>query len=255
MAPIYADHPFPFIPTPEAANRAAGTQSDMFDHVASEMAQVHNLMVRGLNAIYLQAPHIKPQDVKPFVNYMTLWLELLHVHHSGEEEEFFPDLERMAGEKGMMEANVEQHHAFHDGLEALHGYVKNVAAGKAEYDGQKVCSMIDAFGTTLNQHLADEVPTIQGLRKYGDKMATLQKRFDDEGEKNMKKIGLGNVTVCLTMHDTNFENGIWKQWPPMPTPIRFLIRNIIWWFVRDTSKFGPCDHKGNLKPLYAVAAQ
>lgn len=185
MSTVYADHPFPLIKTPEYANKINGTKTDLFDHCASEMACVHNLMVRGLNAIYLQAPHIKPADEKGFVHYISLWNQLLHAHHSGEEDEFFPDIEAMAGEKGMMEANVEQHHAFHEPLHAFEGYIEAITAGKDKYDGRKVISLIDAFGPTLMQHLADEIPTIQGLRKYGDKMADLQKRFDEEGEKNM----------------------------------------------------------------------
>jgi hemerythrin-like domain-containing protein len=186
MAPVYADHPFPIITTPEFANKKAGLKTDMFDHCASEMACVHNMMVRSLNAIYLQAPHIKPADEKSFCAFILHWYALLSVHHHGEEEEFFPDIEAMTGEKGIMEANVEQHHAFHEGLAAFHEYVKACAAGSDKYDGRKVVSMVDSFGPTLMQHLTDEIPTIQGLRKYGEeKMANLQKRFNAEGEKNM----------------------------------------------------------------------
>jgi len=186
MAPVYADHPFALIPSPKYANVKAGTATDLFDRCASEMACVHNLMVRGLNAIYLQAPHIAPADEANFLDFVGIWYELLHTHHTGEEEEFFPMLEAMAGEKGIMEANVEQHHAFHDALEAFAAYVRECAAGRERYDGRKVVEMIDVFGPTLMQHLADEIPTIQGLRKYGlETMGDLPRKFDEEGEKNM----------------------------------------------------------------------
>ncbi|OIW24587.1 hemerythrin HHE cation binding domain-containing protein [Coniochaeta ligniaria NRRL 30616] len=254
MAPIYADHPFPLINSPEFANKQNGVPTDLFDHCASEMACVHNLMVRGLNAIYLQAPHIKPADEKAFVNFIRIWHQLLHAHHSGEEDHFFPILEAMAGEKGMMEANVEQHHAFHDPLHAFHEYIEAVAAGKDKYDGQKIVGLIDAFGPMLMQHLADEIPTIQGLRKYGDKMADLQKKFDDEGEENMKKFGLTGLTIIFSMLDLHHEDGLWANWPPAPAVVNFLCRNLICWFVRDTTKFGACDRLGNMKPLYAVPA-
>ena len=186
MAPVYADHPFPLIPSPKYANAKAGIPTDLFDRCASEMACVHNLMVRGLNAIYLQAPHITPADEAGFLHFAAIWYDLLHTHHTGEEVEFFPMLEAMAGEKGIMEANVEQHHAFHDAFEAFAGYVAACTAGKERYDGGKIVEMIDAFGPALMRHLADEIPTIQGLRKYGiEAMKDLPKKFDEEGEKNM----------------------------------------------------------------------
>lgn len=186
MAPTYADHPFAVIPSPEYANRQAGTSTDIFDKCASQMACLHNMMVRGLNAIYLQAPHIAPADERNFLNFIRVWYELLRMHHAGEEAKFFPDIEAMAGEKGVMEANVEQHHAFHEPLEAFGLYTDACVAGKDAYDGRKLVGLIDAFGPTLMEHLADEIPTIQGLRKYGpEKMADLPRKFDEEGERAM----------------------------------------------------------------------
>ena len=85
-----------------------------------------------------------------------------------------------------MEANVSQHHAFHDGVESFIAYAKDCLSGKQKFDGNKVVSMIDGFGPTLVEHLGDEIPTIKGLSQYGpEKFADLQKRFDEEGEKNM----------------------------------------------------------------------
>ncbi len=74
----------------------------------------HNDMIQGLNSIYLQAPHVQTKDQRSFCSYIIRWHQLLHVHHSAEEAEFFPDVEAMAGERGIMEANVDQHHAFTD---------------------------------------------------------------------------------------------------------------------------------------------
>jgi hypothetical protein len=204
MAPVYADHPFPLIPSPKYANIKAGQPTDLFDKCATEMACVHNLMVRNLNAIYLQAPHILPADEHNFLNFARIWYELLHTHHTGEEEGFFPMIEALAGEKGMMEGNVEQHHAFHDPLTAFHEYVEACYAGKDKYDGGKIVGLIDAFGPTLMQHLADEIPTISGLRRFGsEKMKDLPKRFDEEGEKNM---------VSFFPHDDADTFGLLGAW-------------------------------------------
>jgi hypothetical protein len=161
------------------------SQTDVFDELASEMCHVHNMINRGLNSIYLQAPHITPADEKHFCKYVLGWYNLLHSHHSGEEESFFPVVEGMTGVKGIMDNNVEQHKAFHDGIDSLKAFADAVVADKQKYDGSRLVALIDGFGPALTQHLADEIPTILSLRQYGDKMAGLPKAFDEEGEKAM----------------------------------------------------------------------
>ncbi|MBE3047596.1 hemerythrin domain-containing protein [Candidatus Bathyarchaeota archaeon] len=150
------------------------------------MASLHNIVLRGLNAIYLQAPHIQPADEKSFCAFIANWHSILHLHHAAEEEDAFPLIEKMAGEKGIMEVNVEQHEAFQSGLGALEGYAAGCAAGKETYDGRKVVEIIDGFGAVLAEHLADEIPTIEGLRKYGaEKMAGLKGILQAEADRNM----------------------------------------------------------------------
>jgi hypothetical protein len=181
MAPIYADHPFPLIPTPTSLKLAKGEKTDIFDDLASEMALVHNIMIRGLNAIYLQAPHMRPSNAKPFCRFAVRWNTVLNLHHAGEEEDLFPDIEEMAGEKGIMDTNVEQHHAFHEGLAEFHAYVTACAVGKETYNGAKLVRLIDGFGPTLVEHLGDEIPSIENLRKYGvEKMKDLTGKFEEE---------------------------------------------------------------------------
>ncbi len=106
MAPIYADHPFSLIPTPNFSLKDSKTTPDVFDELASEMALVHNIVIRGLNSIYLQAPHIKPVDEKSFCRYIACWYTLLHGHHHGEETMFFPAVEEMTGVKGIMDTTL-----------------------------------------------------------------------------------------------------------------------------------------------------
>lgn len=157
----------------------------MFDELASEMCHVHNMVLRGLNSIYLQAPHITPADEKPFCRYVLGWYNLLHSHHSGEEADFFPTVEKMTGVKGLMDNNVDQHKAFHDGMDSLKAFADAVVADKEKYDASRLVTLIDDFGPALTQHLGDEIPTILSLRQYGEKMAGLPKAFDEEGEKAM----------------------------------------------------------------------
>lgn len=149
------------------------------------MASVHNVVLRGLNAIYLQARHVQPGDEKAFCAFIRHWHSIISLHHAAEEEDAFPMIEEMAGEKGIMDANIEQHHAFLGGLSELGRYAAECAAGRKRYDGRRVVEMIDEFGAELAGHLRDEIPAIEGLRRYGaEKMAGLRAVLDAEAERN-----------------------------------------------------------------------
>ncbi|KAJ4288866.1 hypothetical protein N0V88_007196 [Collariella sp. IMI 366227] len=252
MAPVYADHPFALLSTPNFQAKNNGTKPDMFDNMASEMCNVHNMIIRGLNSIYLQAPYITPADEKPFARYMTGWWMLLHAHHSGEEALFFPTVERLTGVKGIMDANIEQHKAFHDGLDKFKTYADSVVAGKEKFDGGKVVEMVDAFGPVLMTHLGEEIPTILGLRKYADRLEELPRLFEEEGEKAMKAMGVFGMVWCFANLDIHFENDLWTQWPPAPAPVKVLTRSVFWLMNADARKFGAADRTGNMRHLYAV---
>ncbi|CAM1509534.1 Fc.00g032730.m01.CDS01 [Cosmosporella sp. VM-42] len=251
MAPVYASEPFTLIATPASKE----TDPDLFSRLASEMALVHNMIIRGLNSIYLQAPHVLPTDVLPFLRYSRCWYDLLNVHHSGEEASFFPYIETTTGQKGLMETNVEQHHAFSVGVEDFKSYIDDCLANRQQFDGQKLVKIIDGFGETLTTHLGDEIPTLVNLREFGmKKMSGLEKKFGEEGEENMKKLGLAQgLPFCFSNHDVNYEGGRWASWPPAPRIVHILARHVTYWLHTDQWKFAPCDRHGKMRSLYAVS--
>ncbi|KAH7125976.1 hypothetical protein EDB81DRAFT_765066 [Dactylonectria macrodidyma] len=238
MAPVYANHPFPLVQTPNFKLKKDGKTPDLFDDLASLMGIIHNGMICGLNSIYLQAPYIKPADERTFCAYILKWHDFLRLHHDNEETDFFPSVESLAGER--------------EGLDAFSKFVKDCHSGKEKYDGRRIVELIDGFGTVLVEHLAGELPTLQGLRQYGDKMNTLPKVFDDEGEKTMKALGLSGMCFFFANHDLHYEEDLWAAFPPAPGIVKFLCRSIVWWFNKDLYKFGSCDRQGNLKPLKIV---
>lgn len=130
------------------------------------MALAHGLIVRNLNAVYLQAEGVSnPQDTKDFLLFSQLVIEEIHLHHSFEEQYLFPWIAEYTGEQGIMEVNVAQHHAFEKGLKNFKGYINN--STPATYDGKEMKRLLDEFGPVLSEHLTDEIGTLLGLDKYG----------------------------------------------------------------------------------------
>lgn len=53
-------------------------------------------------------------------------------------------------------------------------------------------------------------------------------------------------------HDANYEGGLWADWPPMPAPVKFMVKNVLVPWNSGMVRFAPSDKRGNMRPLYAV---
>lgn len=157
--------------------------------MAAEMSIVHNSLIRGINSVYNQCVNVSARgsnkDKVDFANYAFQWTEWVHEHHNLEEESLFPQINELAGVPGLMDANVNEHAGFHDGIIEYAEYLKNVKEEKQELSGETVKSFIDAFMPTLHTHLVNEIDTLVTLEKYDDKVNWIQ-WFNKEVDKMIK---------------------------------------------------------------------
>lgn len=151
--------------------------------MAVEMSIIHNVIIRGVNAIYLQCINVgergTEKDKIDFANFAARWSELVHEHHHAEEESFFPGINKLTETPGLMDGNIAEHEQFNAGLEEFERYIAAVADGKEAYDGQKIKDLIDSFMPVLNNHLASEIETLLQLTKWDDKIPW-EKWFEEE---------------------------------------------------------------------------
>lgn len=141
--------------------------------MASEMALVHNALLRGINAVYLQAVNVcargTAKDQMDFANFALRWGRMIDEHHEGEETLIFPAMNDICGVPGMMDANVHEHAAFHTGLAEYLAYLEKVVKEEEKLDGEKLRGIIDSFGDVLREHLKNEIITLMDMSKYEDK--------------------------------------------------------------------------------------
>ena len=248
------------------------------------MCLVHNFLIRGLNTIYLQAPHVQPTDYKDFIAYSIIWCdvvdgqceqltleirltEIFSDHHRSEEAVIFPQIEEAVGQKGLMAGNIKEHRKsihglrvpssslieiFHPGLEAMKVYLEGLKDNETTFSGSHLCKLVDAFGPALSVHLASEIPTLVGLARFGKKIP-LRDIWEKEGERNMK--GLGKTTVLPFVFlnwDVTFEDGIWNGWPPIPGFVRWAFCNVLTLRHSGYWKFAACDGNEMPKALHAM---
>jgi hemerythrin-like domain-containing protein len=127
------------------------------------MTELHNILIRGLNSAYHHAERIKPgtQDTADLCLYSQFLCELIKAHHDWEENSFFPALEAFAGQPGIFNFNIQQHHAFEDGLQKFHEYCKQ---SEEKFSPQRFRDMIDEFAPSLEKHLHEEPLSFYRLR-------------------------------------------------------------------------------------------
>lgn len=129
------------------------------------MAQTHNTIFRGLNAIYHQAKQVVPgtKDAADLLLFCAIACDFIECHHHAEETVYFPAIEEAADMPGLMDGNIEQHHALEEGLERLRRYANDT--NKWEYDAEELQHIIGQLAGPLGTHMHEEIPTILDLHE------------------------------------------------------------------------------------------
>jgi hemerythrin-like domain-containing protein len=143
-------------------------------HVASDMAHAHNVLIRGLNAILQQAPHVpcstdrgyKAEDVKDLLYYVNSWAKMVHHHHWVEESFIFPEMEKFFNRPGLMSEPQHQHELFFKGIERLEAYSAATKPEEHRWDGADgMKQILDSFSKPLTDHLYAEIDIFLGLKE------------------------------------------------------------------------------------------
>jgi hemerythrin-like domain-containing protein len=220
------------------------------------MVCVHNVLLRGLNSIVLQAPNIPPSSYRSFIAYALTWHKSVSHHHDAEERYFFARLEQQFG-AGTMSTSFAEHAAFHDGLDRYAAYLQSVqGGGGASFSSDKLLEIIDGFAPALHLHLTNEIATIMDLARLGGDTPLVGKIWDEAVKAGVADLRFGDLFTefpfLMLAHDLTYEGGLHTNFPPVPGPMIWVIVNLFalwnwsWW------KFSPCDKGGRPKELWAV---
>ncbi|KAF1852047.1 uncharacterized protein K460DRAFT_383294 [Cucurbitaria berberidis CBS 394.84] len=234
MSSQWADTPYSLISTDPFSKDSTHAAY----YVATQIALAHNGILRGLNSIYLQAPHMPREDldtIRDFLTYCQCWCESMHHHHDAEEAIFFPSIEQITDVQEVMERNVEQHRAFTPGFDLFQEYARTCLP--QDYNGQKIRSLIEDFAEPLTQHLHDEIETLRGLDIYDSgHIRQAYQRF----EKSLMATDNYRIgPLVFGTADRSFKGGM-HNIPSVPSFVPYVIH---YWFAkrhRGAWRFNPC---------------
>ncbi|KAI1812636.1 hypothetical protein GGS20DRAFT_522869 [Poronia punctata] len=88
----WADQPWPLIDIPSRTHNVSHPAL----YIANELSHIHNAMIRGLNAIYIQTSHVQePQDIADLLFLAKSWARWVSDHHVFKERVLFPEFEKI----------------------------------------------------------------------------------------------------------------------------------------------------------------
>ncbi|KAH6996478.1 hypothetical protein BKA56DRAFT_666700 [Ilyonectria sp. MPI-CAGE-AT-0026] len=254
---VWVDAPFKLIPSAKAGAEV-GKEVEGAKNLASEMTIVHNAILRGINAVYNQARNVSAKgtakDKLDFANFAYGWAMMLQEHHDVEEEKVFPRINEVTGVPGLMDANVDEHKAFHDGFLVYIEYLDKVRAKKEEFDGERLVSIIDSFAPVLRDHLEHEIDSLLALDKYSDKCdwGKWFKQIVDEIVTTAMKRSEYRTDIfplAVILHDKTFDGGVWQKFPPIPWLFAVLLRWMFMYKRKDWWRFSGCDFTSHPQEL------
>ncbi|KAF2480930.1 hypothetical protein BDY17DRAFT_202700 [Neohortaea acidophila] len=250
----WADEPYKLLATPSQANH----DEHAYLYTASEMTHAHNAVIRGLNAIVQQAPHVpdatdkayNERDVKDLLFYVKSWTKMVNHHHWVEESFIFPEIEKIPGCSGMTKDPRHQHDLFHPGMDRLLAYAESTKPAEYRWNGDDgMKEIIDSFAQYLTDHLHAEIDVFLGMKDVDS--ASLRRAWD-HGEVVAKQTGnIGMLydvfPAVLGAIDKTYEGG--HPFPPLPWVLPYLIK---YWFAAGNGawRFNPCDFWGRPRPLH-----
>ncbi|KAK3934389.1 hypothetical protein QBC46DRAFT_359059 [Diplogelasinospora grovesii] len=247
--PMYTDMPLAVLHTPKYETG----ETDDFTEEASHMALSHNSFIRGFNSIYQQAPRIvSPTDKQDFIEYCIAWHDCVAEHHHYEETEFFPNVDKAAGRKGLMDGAVHEHEAFHGGMERFKSYL--TGKGAANFSGTELVAIMDSFKDPLYNHLKSEPAAIVGLAKFStpENPIPILAIADAAGKKSLSVHFIFNIlpVFLLNMDTADFEDGMWHDvFPPFKGAVKWIMTKGVPSWHSGRWRFTACGPDGKAKRL------
>ncbi|KAG9043971.1 hypothetical protein FS837_008947 [Tulasnella sp. UAMH 9824] len=229
----------------------AGSKDDVFELQALRMVLLHNIIIRGFNSLLYYSGEVQPNTPKynAFLAYAGEVIHFLHHHHGNEEDKYFPFLETKMG-KGSMSDNVDGHESFKAPFAAFEDLYNKLRSGETQWDLAAFRKAIYDFIPVLREHLEEEIDTFRPWQLKGKFTAEELLGFEAEMEKHvMAQVSLVKDPQYQFINGDSASHGAW--FPPIPPPIAWAARQVLWHVHSDWWQFGCCDKYMKVKPQFA----
>ena len=145
--------------------------------------------------------------------------------------------------------------AFHAGLKTLKEYLTSLKNPASDFQPKRLLEIMDSFSEPLYTHLAAEPQALLTLSRFAspDRQFDLVKIEQEQGKKVVTlDFALNTLPIFMNnMELVEFEGGMWKDHPAVPSVVRWIMKRVIPMWNRRIWRFMSCDSDGKRKRLVA----
>jgi hypothetical protein len=149
--------------------------------------------------------------------------------------------------------------AFMPKIAKFHDYLVNLKSS-SDFLGTELLEIMASFQEPFEVHMRSEISSIANLSHHmrtpkegsAEEKATQAAVDAREGNALIKSGVTDVVPFFLFNFDSEYEDGLWKNWPPIPGPIRWMVMSAGKVLHPGLWKFASCDAARRRKDLYAV---
>ncbi|KAH6647895.1 hypothetical protein BKA67DRAFT_400408 [Truncatella angustata] len=222
------------------------------------MTSQHNAALRGLNAVYLQAPYINaPQDITDLLFLVQCWGLWVQFYHDLRRTRIFPKFEEALQQPGCILSQLRKDMHFVPLLKRLLQWVQVVHPQPELYDHTVLQELIMDLGTIFRPHLAHLISILTGLPRVCGQLGSLEaeakaaqlsqlyRAYQKEADIAMDPNIVPPMTV--RMRDTTYGGG--NNWPGLSLVAVHTIDERLSRAHSGAWRFLPCDVWGKPKEL------
>jgi hypothetical protein len=213
------------------------------------MALLHNAIIRGYNSIYLQAPNVPSTDYADFIGYSLTFIKFVKAHHDAEEASLFPQCLEILSKKGedgdreIWGKSHDEHEAMMPPLLKMEEYLNGLKS-PGDYAADALVPLLEDIRGPLKLHLHSEIEVIASLSKFGS-FPQSEAALEAWGRNSVLGGGITEVVPFAFLNmDRTFEDGLWKDWPPVPAVVRFFFLRVSAWPKKGRWRFASCGVDG-----------
>ncbi|KAH8666811.1 hypothetical protein BX600DRAFT_282043 [Xylariales sp. PMI_506] len=157
----WADEPWPLLETPSRTQQITHPAL----HIANEIAHGHNAALRGLNAIFLQAPHVAaPADIADLLFLTHCWCVWVLNTHLLRQTQIFPGFEEILEEHpGTLTDKLGGQLDFAPALERLLQYAGATQPKPELYNPVVLQGLVQDLAPVFRANVACQIPLIAGM--------------------------------------------------------------------------------------------
>ncbi|KAI0133465.1 hypothetical protein BJ170DRAFT_715498 [Xylariales sp. AK1849] len=227
-------------------------------HIANEVTHGYNATVRGLNAVYLQAPYVTAaKDIADLLFLTHCWSVWVLDSRILRQTRVFPEFEEILERPGAFPSSLKGELDFGPALHVLSQYAEQTQSTPECYDCRVLQEMIEILAPPLHENLARQISMLVDMIPLCGQPGSPEAEFragrllqvylfhEAEASNTMDRYLV--PPMIMRMRDTTYEGG--NSWPGLSVLAVHAIADRLSPAHAGAWRFLPCDIWGRPREL------